>query len=253
MSCTLITFSPTGGTERAARLLCEGLGGIRRTIDLTAKRPGDDAVVLLHDELTVLAMPSYGGRIPALAAERTELLLAQETPCVLLCVYGNRAYEDALVEMEDLAHRSGFRVIAAVAAVAEHSILRQFAAGRPDEEDEQALQDIAVRILAKLESGEKHPFPIPGCRPYKKVTPAGLVPHVEAPCVDCSHCAEVCPADAIDPASPRHTDRHRCISCMRCVTVCPHSARRVNGAMLSAVGLMLKKTCTERRPCELYL
>ena len=50
---------------------------------------------------------------------------------VLMCVYGNRAYEDTLVELADTAEKAGFHVIAAVAAIAEHSVVRRFAAGRP--------------------------------------------------------------------------------------------------------------------------
>ena len=72
-----------------------------------------------------------------MAVRRLKALNGQGARAVLACVYGNRAYEDTLVEREDAARETGFRVIAAMAAVAEHSIARQFASGRPDEQDAQ--------------------------------------------------------------------------------------------------------------------
>ena len=67
----------------------------------------------------------------------------------LVCVYGNRAYEDTLVEMEDAANHCGFQVVAAIAAVAEHSILSQYASNRPDASDEKQLVNFADQIADK--------------------------------------------------------------------------------------------------------
>lgn len=95
---------------------------------------------------------------------------------VLVCVYGNRAYEDTLVELEDTAKQAGFQVVAAVAAIAEHSIARQFATGRPDAQDEQTLSDFAKQIQQKLSAGNTTEPAIPGNRPYKKTGPGGMIP-----------------------------------------------------------------------------
>lgn len=48
-------------------------------------------------------------------------------------------------------------------------------------------------------------------------------------------------------------DDKACISCMRCISVCPHNARKANPVMLAAVGVALKKVCSERKECELFL
>lgn len=91
----------------------------------------------------MIAVPSYGGRVPQAATERLSAIRGNGAKAVLLCVYGNRAYEDTLVELEDTAKQAGFRVIAAIAAIAEHSIARQFATGRPDAQDQARLHTFA--------------------------------------------------------------------------------------------------------------
>ncbi len=171
----------------------------------------------------MIAMPSFGGRAPAAAIQRLKQIAGNGARCVLACVYGNRAYEDTLVEMEDAARECGFRVVAAIAAVAEHSIIPKYAAGRPDASDEAQLTDFASRILQK--DGEA--TSIPGNRPYKKAGGAGLVPKLTRECVKCGLCAEKCPVHTIDPETFA-ADSKKCISCMRCVKRCPHNARKIN-------------------------
>lgn len=130
-----IVFSPTGGTKKVAECLTGVLEGEVTTVDLADSRQDFNAVSLEKEDVAVISVPSYGGRVPAVAAERLGRLHGNGARAVLVCVYGNRAYEDTLVELEDAARETGFRVIAAMAAVAEHSIARQFASGRPDEQD----------------------------------------------------------------------------------------------------------------------
>ncbi len=153
-----------------------------------------------------------------------------------------------MAEMEDAAKACGFRVIAAVAAVAEHSIISKYAAGRPDAADEAQLTDFASRIFQQ--DGEA--VSIPGNRPYRKAGGAGLVPKVTKHCIKCGLCADKCPVGAI----VRETfaaDSKKCISCMRCVKQCPHNARQVSKTMVSAAALALKKACSVRKENELFL
>ncbi len=254
MKCNLILFSPTGGTEKAGKILCSALSTDIRIFDLTDTNFEPVNLPPENDTITVIALPSYGGRVPALAAERLKKIHAAGTPCVLLCVYGNRAYEDTLAEMADLAEQCGFLVAAAVTSIAEHSIMHQYATGRPDAADEQNLKQIGARISEKLTHGkiDEH-FSIPGNRPYKKAAGAGLVPKATSACVSCGLCAEKCPAGAISMANLKSADTKKCFSCMRCVVKCPHSARKVNSALVAAASLAIKKACSLRKECELYL
>lgn len=248
-----LVFSPTGGTQKVAAALTGALDGEVTRVDLTDSKQNFRTILLTQEDVAFISVPSYGGRVPAVAVERLTMLSGQGARAVLVCVYGNRAYEDTLVELEDAAKRAGFRVIAAVAAVAEHSIARQFATGRPDAQDVKQLSDFARQIQAKLSAGDSTEPSIPGNRPYKKAGGTGIVPTPTKACTRCGICAAKCPVQAIDKENPKKVDKKACISCMRCISVCPHSARKVNPVMLSAASLMLKKVCSERKDCELFL
>lgn len=255
MGYVQVVFSPTGGTQRVADAVTEGWGDKIDRVDLSDAKLDFSKVSFAENDVVLIAVPSYGGRVPGLAAERIRQIHGNHAQCVIVCVYGNRAYEDTLVELQDIAGECGFHVTAAISAVAEHSIAHQFAAGRPDAQDIGELQDFAKKIQAKLEKKDAEPdaLTIPGNRPYKKAGGAGMVPKAGKECVGCGLCAEACPAQAISKDNIKTADSAKCISCMRCVVRCPKSARKVNGVMVTAVAQMLKKACAERKGNELFL
>lgn len=197
MNLTQLVFSPTGGTRQVVNTLTAEWSGSVNTVDMTDAKVDFAAIQCTQDDVAVIAVPSYGGRVPGLAAERIAKIHGNQAGCVIVCVYGNRAYEDTLVELEDLAQQSGFRVIAAVAAIAEHSIMHQYAAGRPDPRDREELRHFAQKIFEKInqnETASTSALQIPGNRPYKKAGGAGLVPKADKRCTGCGLCAENCPA-----------------------------------------------------------
>ena len=243
-----IIFSPTGGTEKVAHIIGRHWSESAEIIDLSQPHLDISGCVINKEDQVLIAMPSFGGRAPAVAIQRLKKIAGNGAKCTLVCVYGNRAYEDTLVEMEDAAKESGFQVVAAVAAVAEHSIMPQYAAGRPDASDKKQLEQFAEQIAGKTETAVS----IPGNRPYKKAGGAGLVPKAGKSCTKCGLCAESCPVQAIDPASFK-ADAKTCISCMRCVKQCPEKARNVNGAMVSIAAMVIKKACSVRKENELYM
>lgn len=252
MKFAQLLFSPTGGTQKAAEAITGAWEAEVETVDLTD--PAFSPATFRDGDLVLIAVPSYGGRVPPLAVQRLARIQGGGASCVLACVYGNRAYEDTLVEMRDCAEHCGFHVIAAVAAIAEHSILHQYAAGRPDTQDTEELQGFSRAILEKHRQGKRElAAALPGNRPYKKAGGVGMVPKAGSGCTGCGLCASRCPAQAISPDDLRKADAEKCISCMRCVVRCPQRARKVNGALLSAAGLALKKACSVRKECELFL
>lgn len=248
-----ITFSPTGGTKKVSDILTSALEGEVIQLDLINSKADYHNVNLTQEDLAVIAVPSYGGRVPSVAGERLNMINGNGARAVLICVYGNRAYEDTLIELQDIAKQSNFKVIAAVTAIAEHSIVRQFSTGRPDSNDSNRLSEFAKQIQEKIINGDTNEPAIPGNRPYKKAAGAGMVPKPTNDCIKCDVCATECPVQAIDYNNPKKVNSNICISCMRCISVCPHSARKVSPLMLSAAGLMLKKVCSVRKECELFL
>lgn len=250
-----IVFSPTGGTQRVADAVTEVWGDAVDRIDLTDAGEDFSKTLFQEEDVVLVAVPSYGGRVPGLAAKRLGQIHGSHAKCIIVCVYGNRAYEDTLVELQDIAEQCGFCVVAGISAVAEHSIMHQYAAGRPDEQDRKELHDFSKKILEKLKAdNEACGAPrLPGNRPYKKAGGAGLVPKADKSCTGCGLCAKECPAQAISKDNIRTADAGKCISCMRCVVRCPQSARKVNGAVVSAVSLAIGKACSVKKENELFL
>lgn len=255
MDVVQIVFSPTGGTKKVADIITSEWKNSVHRIDLTDAKIDYASIRMKKEDVVLIAVPSYGGRVPALAAQRIAGIQGNQSQCVIVCVYGNRAYEDTLVEMNDLAKQSGFKVIAAISAVAEHSIMHQYATGRPDQQDEKELRSFAGIIWGKINDSndsDASALQIPGNHLYKKAGRTGLVPKADKKCTSCGLCAKNCPAQAISMKNIKTADSKKCISCMRCVVRCPQSARKVNGTMVSVAALAIKRACSARKENELF-
>ena len=238
-------FSPTGGTQAVADAIAGSMP--MQKVDLCGEVEAQAVGV------PVLAvLPVYGGRLPEIAVERLRHLKGQGQAAVAVVVYGNRAYEDTLVQMEDYAQNAGFQVIAAISAVAEHSIIHEYAAGRPNLDDCNELAEFGDRILEKATSDPLSKPSVPGNRPYKK-SGTGMVPKADSSCTSCGLCAQKRPAGAISANTPGTTDKSKCISCMRCVSICPVQARKVSSLMTTIAAAAIKKACSVEKANELFL
>ena len=173
---------------------------------------------------------------------------------ILITVYGNRAYDDTFAELQDVLEGSGFSCKAAVAAVAEHSIMRQFAKGRPDLKDKEEILKFAAEIRSKMEAGAlTGELRLPGNRPYREYGGVPMKPQVGKSCTRCGRCERECPVGAIRADDPTVTDNAACISCMRCIAVCPQKARSVSKVLLAAGSMKLKKECSGYKRNEVFL
>lgn len=254
MAIYQITFSPTGGTRKVAQTIASGIGDSIETLELCVPVSKLTEVTLSTDDVAVIAMPVYGGRIPSLAIERLQSQIkADGAQCVIVAVYGNRAYDDALLEMFNTCTKMGFQVVAAVGAVAEHSIVRKYGATRPDADDMYELKTFGDTVKKALAAGTiLAKDKLPGKFPYKNPM-AGPNPTADSSCLKCGACADNCPVGAISMANLRKVDKSLCVSCMRCVSVCPNGARSIGKIMHGMIALAIKKGCAERKKNELFI
>ncbi len=230
-------FSPTGGTKRAGEAIAHSIAETVNEIDLAGKD-----INTPYSDVVVVAVPVFGGRIPSIAGERIAGLDGQGKRAITAVVYGVRAYEDALLELNDVVKNCGFQVIASVALVAQHSIVPEVGMGRPDGSDMLEIHRFAERILNKMEAGNISDITVPGNRPYKERMKSSATPVTLSTCGGCGYCASVCPAKAISMTGEGvTTDAEKCIMCMACRVKCPTQSRilppEIQGGMAQRLGV----------------
>ncbi len=254
----LIYFSPTKTTKTILEQIALGIGAENiYHMDLSAQLNSE---MVIKNSLVLLGVPVYRGRIPIEASEQLKKIKGINSNVVLVAVYGNRDYDDTLIELKDIAEDGGFRPIAAAAFIGEHSFSTDefpIAVQRPDNEDKKKAQLFGKQIKVLLESNEvlKRSVDVPGNRPYKEL---GVLPDVapvtnEDNCDKCGVCVEVCPTDAISLNGKLTTDSTACILCCACVKACPSMARYNDNEFVNTAAAKLNKFCSERKEPELFL
>lgn len=242
-SVAAVYFSATDTTKtvvsRIARRTAERLDVPVRTVDFTLPETRTSKTVFDQTELVIFGVPVYAGRIPNLLLPFVKSGFSGcDTPAVPVVLYGNRNYDDALIELRDVLEHNGFHTIAAGAFIGEHSFSYTLAAGRPDSDDllvADALADRAADRVSGRQPLPARPVPVRGetpVRPYytprdRAGNPVNILkvkPKTKPSCDRCGICASVCPMGSIDREDPAVVSGI-CIKCGACVKKCPKQAK----------------------------
>lgn len=239
----IMYFSPTGTTRTV----------VKRIAHRFEEKAGDTVAIKEHDftlpagrreapsftgsDLLIIGVPVYAGRVPNVLLKYLNTITGSGALAVPVVLYGNRDYDDALLELKDILESNGFTAVAAAAFVGEHSFSKILAADRPDDDDLKLAEVFADLVYHKLTMHtEFESVTVKGNSPYRKyytprdengepVTDFRLItPETSDDCVDCKTCAEICPMGSID-----FDDVSRltgiCIKCCACIKRCPTQAK----------------------------
>ena len=262
-SLKLVYFSPTRTTQKVVENIAAGMkvNSIEQ-FDFTIP----ETETLEYEETTsglaIIGAPVYSGRLPLEAVHRFHRLRANGMPAVVVVVYGNREYEDALLELKNLAEEVGFKPVAGVVFIGEHSFSNKdtpIAKGRPDALDVNQAQEFGGKIrdlISGIDSvSNLSTLQLPGNFPYKERRESPkIAPFTdETLCTKCEICVAVCPTKSITIDDKVQTNPDNCIRCCACIKYCPPQARYFNDLGMKRKAEQLCKDCSKRKEPELYI
>lgn len=230
----LLYFSATDNTSSVVKSIASSISDKVNEYNITLERNRIESLNFTENDLVIIGVPVYAGRVPKFLVEYFNKIKGMNTAAVFVVTYGNRDYEDALLELKDTFEKNGFIGIAAAVFVGEHSYTSLLAENRPNTNDLKIAEEFGCRIKAKLESiadiNNINNLKVPGNLPYivKKKSMPPMAPEANDNCLQCKICYENCPTEAIDLNNCKNTDATKCIKCCRCINRCPAKAKNFN-------------------------
>jgi len=262
-SVKMVYFSPTGTTKAVLQGIASGINSsLMELIDVTTPQAREKLIKATAHELLIVGVPVYMGRVPALLNEWLNAIDAHDTPTVCVVVYGNRAYENALLELKDIVTKCGCIPIAGAAYIGEHSFADSSAPvafGRPDEKDLVHARGFGEKISKKLLSApsisQVSVVDVPGTYPYEGITELWDVDFIDVDdsCAQCGVCAEVCPMGAVGSQDSSIINHKNCITCCACIKSCPQNARFMKSGPVKNAQTRLNTLYKEPKQPEYFL
>jgi len=250
-------FSPTKTTEQAVTTLSHQFSKPIRKLNITSKANREKSYEFSPRNFAIIGVPVYAGRIPKIMETYFKTLEGNNTPTVIIAVYGNRDYDDALLEMRDILIDQNFNVIAAGAFIGQHSYTRKVANNRPDAKDLEVVMAFAKDILEKLKNdiGKDALLSVKGNHPYReRKSGETFAPETTNMCIHCGLCATDCPVQGIDYDDVSKIDAENCLHCCRCIQVCPTQAKKFDHPFIKGLVNQLIDNCGDiRNEPELFL
>lgn len=265
-----VYFSPTGTTRRTVSAIAADMARILdvtvESYDFTLPSARSTVLAFKRTDMVVMGTPVYAGRVPNVLLRYLATLQGNEAIGVPVVLFGNRDYDDALIELRDIMEKAGFHAIAAAAFIGEHSFSRVLAKGRPDERDAEAVNAFAARVAEKYKESDDRkitvevkgtPYPYRGYytprdREGNAVDIRKVMPVTSDRCNDCKLCVEICPMGSISYDDVREYTGI-CIKCGACIKRCPMGAKYYEDAGYLYHKQELEEGLTERREPELFL
>lgn len=262
-------FSPTSTTKRTVEEIRNKIlekEGIEkgRNIDFTLPKEREKELSFTEEDILLIGVPVYAGRVPNILVKYLNTIKGSNTLAIPIVLYGNRDYDDALIELNDILTANGFNVIGAGSFIGEHSFSKTLAKGRPDKDDLSIARDFADKLYLNIvnkKAGKK--LNIKGNRPYRKhympkdeennpVDIRKVEPKTRDNCIDCKICAEVCPVGSID-----YDDVSKlnwiCIKCCACVKKCPTESKYFDDEDYLRHKIELEEELKARKEPEIFV
>ncbi|MHB8158096.1 MAG: flavodoxin family protein, partial [Desulfocucumaceae bacterium] len=216
------------------------------------------------EDVVIIGVPVYAGRVPNVLLKYLNSITGNGALAITIVVYGNRNYDDALIELKDILELNGFNVIAGGAFIGEHSFSEALAKNRPDEIDMNIVSDFANQIYTKITTNDNiQTVAVKGNKPYRKyympknengipVDIRKVNPKTNSNCTDCKLCVTVCPIGSIDYEDVSKLNGI-CIKCGACVKKCPNQAKYYDDKNYLTHKHELEVDFANRREPELFL
>ncbi|MHC1723097.1 MAG: EFR1 family ferrodoxin [Aminipila sp.] len=266
-----IYFSPVGNTGKIINSIADSIGkklnAVVKKLDYTLPIMREEKNQFCKSDLVIWGTPVYAGRIPnKLLPYIQNNFIGNDALAVPVAVFGNRSFDDALVELRNMLEDNGFHTIAGAGFVAQHAFSDILSVGRPDKADMDQVQEFSEKISEKVKMLEDIPHPIclKGNNPPKEYyTPKGLdgkpavflkaKPKTDVEkCNSCGVCVNNCPMGAINKDNPTEIIGI-CIKCHSCINKCKEKAKFFDDEAFLSHKLMLERDFKRRTEPEVFI